>query len=158
MSGANGAALSPRVIPGRRAGVEPGIHRAAEHVDDWIPDPTLARRPGMTVSLQSLGANRIIRDSSDSNEDVFMKIRVFALTAALFAFGSSLSTVAAAELSIAPAHRSGHVRVTPGYVFWDDVYPPAIYGPYLRSIEEVRALKAAPPPLPSAWWYEWNIH
>ena len=82
-----------------------------------------------------------------------MKLPVLALTAVLGAIGPSvtIADASAAELSITPASRSGHVHAT-GYVLWDDVYPPAIYGPYLRSVEEVQALKAARRPVSVLWW------
>jgi hypothetical protein len=86
-----------------------------------------------------------------------MKRRFVALSAALFVFGSSsaTSTASAAELALSPMHRSAHLYRT-GYVLWDDVYPPAVYGPYLRSVEEVQALKAARRPVSALWsgyWY-----
>ena len=40
----------PSVIPGR-AKREPGIHRAAELVDKWIPGLRQAAHPGMTVEV-----------------------------------------------------------------------------------------------------------
>jgi hypothetical protein len=86
-----------------------------------------------------------------------MKLRFVALSAALLVFGSCAATsiASAAELALSPAHRSAHHYQT-GYVLWDDVYPPAIYGPYLRSVEEVQALKAARRPVSVLWsgyWY-----
>jgi hypothetical protein len=82
-----------------------------------------------------------------------MKLPALALTAILGAIGPSvtIADASAAELSITPAYRSGHVHTT-GYVLWDDVYPPAIYGPYLRSVEEVQALKAERRPVSVLWW------
>lgn len=78
-----------------------------------------------------------------------MKIRALALPALLCAFAASapISASSAAELAIAPLHRhhvhhAHYVRAASGLVFWDDVYPPAIYGPYLRPVAEVAALKA----------------
>ncbi len=83
-----------------------------------------------------------------------MKLRAFALAVIVGAVGPALATAdaSAADLSIAPAHRSGYAHAT-GYVFWDDVYPPAIYGPYLRPVEEVRALKAERQPVSVRWWH-----
>jgi len=34
-----------RVIPGRDESREPGIHRAAEHADEWIPGSSLRDAP-----------------------------------------------------------------------------------------------------------------
>lgn len=75
---------------------------------------------------------------------------------ALSVLGLALITTAApaAELALAPAHhRAADVRT--GYVFWDDVYPPAVYGPNLRSVEEVAALKAEARPVSQRWWGYW---
>jgi hypothetical protein len=87
-----------------------------------------------------------------------MKRRAIALTAFVCAFLPTLAAgvASAADISISPAPRSAHVYGM-GSVFWDDVYPPAGYGPYLRSIEEVRALKAERRPLPRPWSYGWYI-
>ena len=85
-----------------------------------------------------------------------MKFRAVASCFALCAFGLSMTaTVAsAAELGLAPAHRVA--RVQTGYVFWDNVYPPAIYGPQLRPVDEVAAMKATAAPVTARWngyWY-----
>ena len=77
---------------------------------------------------------------------------------ALSALGLVLTaTVApAAELALAPAHhRAAYVQT--GYVFWDDVYPPAIYGPQLRPVEEVAAMKAQARPVSQRWWGYWYV-
>ncbi|TYO61900.1 hypothetical protein FXV83_35750 [Bradyrhizobium hipponense] len=72
----------------------------------------------------------------------------------VLSFASTTTPVPAAELALAPAHhRAADVRT--GYVFWDDVYPPAIYGPNLRSVEEVAALKAEARPVSQRWWGYW---
>jgi hypothetical protein len=83
-----------------------------------------------------------------------MKLPTLALTAILGAIGPATITAdaSAADLSMTPAPRSGYVHTT-GYVLWDDVYPPASYGPYLRSVEEVRALKAERQPVSVLWWH-----
>lgn len=85
-----------------------------------------------------------------------MNFRTLAPSIALSVLGLALITTAAsaAELALAPAHHwSAHLRT--GYVFWDDVYPPAIYGPNLRSVEEVAALKAEARPVSQRWWGYW---
>jgi hypothetical protein len=89
-----------------------------------------------------------------------MMLRSVALGAALFALGSysAISIASAADLPLSPAYRSAHHHYQAGYVLWDDVYPPAVYGPYLRSVEEVQALKAARRPVSVAWsgyWYRY---
>ena len=43
-------------------------------------------------------------------------------------------------------------------VWWDDVYPPAVYGPRLRPIEEVQALKAERRPISSLWSGFWGYY
>lgn len=84
-----------------------------------------------------------------------MNVRTLAPSIALSVLGVALMTTAtpAAELALAPAHRAADVRT--GYVFWDDVYPPAVYGPNLRSVEEVAALKAEARPVSQRWWGYW---
>ena len=67
------------------------------------------------------------------------------------------SVASATDLSIYPAHRSAHAYRT-GYVYWDDVYPPAVYGPRLRPIEEVQALKAERRPISSLWSGFWGYY
>lgn len=77
---------------------------------------------------------------------------------ALSALGIALTATAApaAELAFAPAHhRAAYVRT--GVVLWDDVYPPAIYGPQLRSVEEVAAMKAEARPVSQRWWGYWYV-
>lgn len=67
------------------------------------------------------------------------------------ALALTTSAVPAAELALAPVHhRAAHVRT--GYVFWDDVYPPAVFGPTLRPVEEVAAMKAEARPVSQRWW------
>ncbi len=85
-----------------------------------------------------------------------MKLPALVLGVVLSASGlaATVDTASSAELAISPAHRAGYVYRT-GYVFWDDVYPPAIYGPYLKSVEEVQALKAQAQPVSARWWYGW---
>jgi hypothetical protein len=84
-----------------------------------------------------------------------MKPPVLALVAILGAVGPFVTAAdaSAAELSIAPASKSGYYARATGYVFWDDVYPPAVYGPYLRPVEEVRQLKAERQPVSVRWWH-----
>ena len=90
-----------------------------------------------------------------------MKFRTLASGLAACALGLAVTTTiaSAAELALAPIHHHHHYRaayVRTGYVFWDDVYPPAIYGPQLRPIEEVAAMKAAARPVDAHWrgyWY-----
>src|SRR3569623_1845999 len=91
-----------------------------------------------------------------------MNFRAFAPYAAICALGLAMSStmVSAAELAIPPSHHHHFHRaavVRTGYVFWDDVYPPAIYGPYLRPVEEVVALKAAAVPGDRHWRGYWYI-
>ncbi|WP_249141053.1 hypothetical protein [Bradyrhizobium liaoningense] len=62
----------------------------------------------------------------------------------------------AAELALAPAHYRA-ATVQGGYVFWDSVYPPAIYGPQLRRVEEVAAVKAQARPVSQLWWGYWYV-
>lgn len=85
-----------------------------------------------------------------------MNFRTLTPSIALSVIGLALITTAApaAELALAPAHhRAAYVRT--GVVFWDDVYPPAVYGPNLRSVEEVAALKAAARPVSQLFWGYW---
>ncbi|WFU39411.1 hypothetical protein QA640_34385 [Bradyrhizobium sp. CB82] len=91
-------------------------------------------------------------DLSHFKQEIPVKRRALALTAFLCASAPILAAgvASAADLSISPARRSASVYGT-GSVFWDDVYPPAIYGPHLRSVEEVSALKAARRPVSSLW-------
>jgi hypothetical protein len=51
------AEISPPVIPGAMRSIEPGIHRAAQQVDEWIPGPPLSLRPGMTDGATSRSQN-----------------------------------------------------------------------------------------------------
>ena len=83
-----------------------------------------------------------------------------ALSALLVALTASAAP--AAELQLAPMHhRAAHVHhttyVRTGLVFWDDVYPPAIYGPQLRPVEEVAAMKAEARPVSQRWWGYWYV-
>lgn len=79
------------------------------------------------------------------------------------AFVLTTTAVPAAELALAPMHdRSAYVHhhaayVRTGLVFWDDVYPPAIYGPQLRSVEEVAVMKAEARPVSQRWWGYWYV-
>lgn len=85
-----------------------------------------------------------------------MNVRTFTPTIALSVLGLTLMTAAApaAELTLAPTHhRAAYVRT--GYVFWDGVYPPAVYGPNLRPVEEVAAMKAEARPVSQRWWGYW---
>ncbi|MDA9427401.1 MULTISPECIES: hypothetical protein [Bradyrhizobium] len=87
-----------------------------------------------------------------------MNFRAVISSIALSALGLTLavSVAPAAELSLAPAHqRSAHVQG--GFVLWDDVYPPAIYGPQLRPVEEVAAMKAQARPVSQRWWGYWYV-
>ena len=87
-----------------------------------------------------------------------MKRRTLVLTAFLSVLPPLLATsdASAADVAISPTPRSAYAHGA-GYVFWDDVYPPAIYGPSLRPVEEVQALKAERRPVSSLWsgywWY-----
>ncbi|WP_084801551.1 hypothetical protein [Bradyrhizobium sp. Ec3.3] len=85
-----------------------------------------------------------------------MKPRALVLTVLLCASAPMLSAsvASAADISTYPAH-----RYRTGYVYWDDVYPPAVYGPRLRPVEEVAALKAERRPVSSLWsGYWWYNH
>lgn len=85
-----------------------------------------------------------------------MSFRALIPSIALSVLGVALtSTVApAAELALAPAHhRAAYVQT--GYVFADNVYPPAVYGPQLRPVEEVAAMKAQAQPNSRSWWPFW---
>jgi hypothetical protein len=86
-----------------------------------------------------------------------MMLRSLALGAAFCVLGSSfaVSVASAAELAVSPTHRSAHYYQT-GFVLWDDVYPPAVYGPYLRPVEEVQALKAERRPVSAHFRGYWN--
>ncbi|EIG58389.1 hypothetical protein FXB41_31200 [Bradyrhizobium canariense] len=77
---------------------------------------------------------------------------------ALSALGLALTTTAApaAELTLVPPHHhAAYIRT--GVVLWDDVYPPAIYGPQLRSVEDVAAMKAEARPVSQRWWGYWYV-
>ena len=89
-----------------------------------------------------------------------MTFRALASGFAFCALGLTMTTTlaSAAELALAPIHhhhRAAYVQT--GYVFWDDVYPPAIYGPQLRPIGEVVAMKAAARPVDAHWRGYWYI-
>ena len=85
-----------------------------------------------------------------------MTFRALIPSIALSALGLALtaSVAPAAELAVAPGHQRA-AAVRGGYVFWDPVYPPAIYGPQLRSVEEVAAMKAQARPVSQLWWGYW---
>lgn len=87
-----------------------------------------------------------------------MNFRALIPSIALSALGLTLtaSMAPAAELSIAPAHHQA-ASVQGGLVLWDDVYPPAIYGPQLRPVEEVAAMKAQARPVSQRWWGYWYV-
>ncbi|MGL9621323.1 hypothetical protein QRQ56_25220 [Bradyrhizobium sp. U531] len=85
-----------------------------------------------------------------------MNFRAVIPSIALSALGLALtaSVAPAAELALAPAHhRAAYVHT--GVVLWDDVYPPAIYGPQVRSVEEVAAMKSQARPVSQRWWGYW---
>ncbi|MDF0578916.1 hypothetical protein [Bradyrhizobium yuanmingense] len=86
-----------------------------------------------------------------------MNFRAVASSIALSALGLTLATsmAPAAELALAPSQRAAAVQG--GLVFWDDVYPPAIYGPQLRPAEEVAAMKAQARPVSQRWWGYWYV-
>ncbi|QAU48701.1 hypothetical protein [Bradyrhizobium guangzhouense] len=89
-----------------------------------------------------------------------MNFRFFISSLALATLGAVLTpnAVPAAELAIAPIHHHHRaVYVQTGYVPWDDVYPPAIYGPQLRPVEEVAAMKAGARPVSQRWWGYWYV-
>ncbi|TQF26984.1 hypothetical protein UNPF46_31905 [Bradyrhizobium sp. UNPF46] len=73
---------------------------------------------------------------------------------AAFAVALTASVAPAAELALAH-HRAAYVQT--GVVLWDDVYPPAIYGPQPRSVEEVAAMKAQARPVAHRWWGYWYV-
>lgn len=85
-----------------------------------------------------------------------MNFRPIITSFALSALGLTLvaSATSAAELALAPAHQRA-ASVQGGLVFWDPVYPPAIYGPQLRPVEEVAAMKAQARPVSQRWWGYW---
>jgi len=87
-----------------------------------------------------------------------MTVRAVIPSFALSALGLALtaSVAPAAELALAPAHHRAAV-VQAGVVPWDDVYPPAIYGPQLRPVEEVAAMKAQARPVSHRWWGYWYV-
>lgn len=86
-----------------------------------------------------------------------MNFRAVVSSIALSALGLTLATsvTSAAELALARSHRAAAVQG--GLVFWDDVYPPAIYGPQLRPVEEVAAMKAQARPVSQRWWGYWYV-
>ncbi|MDA9543886.1 MULTISPECIES: hypothetical protein [unclassified Bradyrhizobium] len=86
-----------------------------------------------------------------------MNFRALIPTIALAALGLTLaaSATSAAELALAPSQRAAAVQG--GLVFWDDVYPPAVYGPQLRPAEEVAAMKAQARPVSQRWWGYWYV-
>ncbi|MCA1414701.1 hypothetical protein I6F30_26745 [Bradyrhizobium sp. NBAIM20] len=86
-----------------------------------------------------------------------MNFRALIPSIALAALGLTLatSTASAAELALAPSHRAAAAQG--GLVFWDDVYPPAVYGPQLRPAEEVAAMKAQARPVSQRWWGYWYV-
>ncbi|MFK4505549.1 hypothetical protein LPJ38_34230 [Bradyrhizobium daqingense] len=87
-----------------------------------------------------------------------MDFRALISSIALSVLGLTLtaSVAAAAELALAKAHHRA-ASVQSGYVFWDPVYPPAIYGPQLRPVEEVVAAKAQARPVSQLWWGYWYV-
>lgn len=87
-----------------------------------------------------------------------MNFRPIITSIALSALGLTLvaSATSAAELALAPAHQRV-ASVQDGLVFWDPVYPPAIYGPQLRPVEEVAAMKAQARPVSQRWWGYWYV-
>jgi len=88
-----------------------------------------------------------------------MNFRIFISSIALATLGAVLTPNAApaAELAVAPIHHHRAANVGTGYVLWDDVYPPAIYGPQLRPVEEVTAMKAEARPVSQRWWGYWYV-
>ncbi|MBR0959251.1 hypothetical protein [Bradyrhizobium japonicum] len=85
-----------------------------------------------------------------------MNFRAAIPSIALSALGLALtaSMAPAAELSVAPARAAS---VQGGLVLWDNVYPPAIYGPQLRPAAEVAAMKAQARPVSQLWWGYWYV-
>lgn len=85
-----------------------------------------------------------------------MTFRALIPCVALAALGLTVtaSVTPAAELAVAPARAAA---VQGGNVFWDPVYPPAIYGPQLRPVEEVAAMKAQARPVSQRWWGYWYV-
>lgn len=86
-----------------------------------------------------------------------MNFRAIIPSIALSALGLTLtaSVAPAAELAPPPSHRSAAVQG--GVVLWDDVYPPAMYGPQIRPVEEVAAMKAQARPVSQRWWGYWYV-
>ncbi|WP_235884801.1 hypothetical protein [Bradyrhizobium frederickii] len=86
-----------------------------------------------------------------------MNFRALIPSIALAALGLAVtvSVAPAAELALATSHRA--TAVQGGFVLWDDVYPPAIYGPQLRPVEEVAAMKAQARPVSQRWWGYWYV-
>ncbi len=87
-----------------------------------------------------------------------MTFRALIPSIALAALGLTLtvSVAPAAELAVAPGHQRA-AATQGGLVLWDDVYPPAIYGPQLRPVEEVAAMKAQARPVSQRWWGYWYV-
>ncbi len=87
-----------------------------------------------------------------------MNFRAVIPSIALSALGLTLlaSAASAAELALAPAHQRV-AYAQGGLVLWDDVYPPAIYGPRPRPVEEVAAMKAQARPVSQRWWGYWYV-
>lgn len=89
-----------------------------------------------------------------------MRLRAFALSIVLCTSGLVAADLAsAAELGVPHARHAHHARYAyqTGYVFWDDVYPPALYGAYPKPVEEVAALKAQASPARSHWSPGWAL-
>jgi hypothetical protein len=111
---------------------------------------------GRAILLQPSGSRRIIshRISEGFNP---MNFRALIPSIALAALGLTVTTsvAPAAELAVAPAHRTAAAQG--GLVLWDDVYPPAVYGPQLRPVEEVAAMKAQARPVSQRWWGYWYV-
>ncbi|QPF84393.1 hypothetical protein IC762_33100 [Bradyrhizobium genosp. L] len=93
-----------------------------------------------------------------------MRLRALALSVALVTSGLVAADMAsAAELAVPYRHHAYHhahharYAYQPGYVFWDSVYPPALYGAYPKPVEEVAALKAQASPARTHWSPGWAL-
>ena len=128
----------------------------------WSDGPTCAGdedfgqidRP---MPLQPTGRRRIIRIAFQRGFNP-MTFRALIPSIALSALGLALtaSVAPAAELAVVPGHQRA-AAAQGGLVLWDDVYPPAIYGPQLRPVEEVAAMKAQARPVSQRWWGYWYV-
>lgn len=139
-------------------GFRAGVDRAGSVANYPVPpsepmlqEDGLSRLSRIPWPLQPFRSGRIISHGVlrgiQSNE--LSRSRYIHCSSAL---GLALTATAppAADLALAPAHHhAAYVRT--GVVLWDDVYPPAIDGPQLRSVEEVAVMKAEARPVSQRW-------